>query len=237
MTLFLRRAVERGYIDRDPFKSKLSFSFGDYYNPNWLGFGALYAINENEFAPGYGLAAPHRRDLEILTLVRSGRLRHRDSLGSDLEAEADSLLRLRAGSGVDHREDNASPDTPLRALRLYLLPETRGAAPRFDAASFAGRSRRKRLLLLGSKDGRDGSLSIDRDVDLYISSLDAGDVVAHPLGRDREAWVQVLDGEALVNGVVLRAGDGVGVRDVDVMRLEGGAGGFGELLVLDMSCE
>lgn len=237
MVVLHRLAAERGVVEKPGFKSRLSFSFGDYYNPNWIGFGALVALNENTLEVGCGFDAPRRSDLEILTYIVSGRHRHRSSLGEDRESGPGTLLRLSAGAGVSHREDNASPTDALRAIRIYVLPERRGGTPRFAAEDFSNASPADRLLLLASRDGRDRSVQLARDVDLFASSLGAGASLSHPLGEEREAWVQALDGALEVNGQRLSTGDGLGLRGVDSAQIRGLTGdGRAEFLLFDMAC-
>ncbi|MEL6979589.1 MAG: pirin family protein [Pseudomonadota bacterium] len=233
MTMLIRRAAERGMRSLDWYESWFTFSFGDYYDPRFLGFGALRALNETRLSAGRGFAMAERSDLEILTYVCEGALRHRDDLGNDVVTGPGGVQRLSAGAGARSSKENASRDKPARFVQIWILPETSGGAPSFEAAAFAKSDASGGLRLLASSSGARGSVKIQRDVDFHAAALRAGDVIAHPLGEDREAWIQVLSGAVLVNGAALATGDGVGLQDVEVAQIVADADA--EFFLFDMA--
>lgn len=233
MSILVRRDRERGRLSLDWLQSTFTFSFADYYDPRHLGFGALRALNEHLVAPGGAFDTARRADLEVISYVCDGALRHWDSLGNETVIGPGGVQRLSAGRGVTHRESNESGAAPLRFVQIWILPEVANVAPGYESRVFHKGAPSAGMRLLASRDGRQGSLTIGRDVDLFNASLPAGDVVAHPLGFDREAWVQVLDGAASLNGTLLARGDGAGVHDVDTLRID--ARTDVELLVFDMA--
>lgn len=233
MALTIRRSAERGEMRRDWLTAHFSFSFGDYYDPRLIGFGALRALNDYRLAPGAGFDAAWRSELEILSYVAEGALEHADSLGSASHVARGGLQRLTAGTGVEHCERNASAVDPLRFIHIWILPRARGAAPRYDQRRSAPAEMQNALCLLASEDGREGAVRLDRGVDLYVAALSPGSILSHPLGSDREAWLQVLEGRVVANAESLASGDGAGLRDEEVLRLE--AAGPAEILLFDMA--
>lgn len=233
MTIVKRRAADRGALSLDWIESRFTFSFGDYYDPRHLGYGALRALNEHRLAAGRGFDPQWRSDLEILSYVCHGALRHRDSLGNDVLLQSGGLQRLSAGRGAEASLANASSSDPARFLQIWILPEENGGAPNYATSTIAPTQTTGALRLIASRNGRDGSLSVKRDVDLYVSTLPQGGAVVHPLGRDREAWIQLLQGEIAVNGEVLTVGDGIGLVNVEILKID--ATEDAELLLFDMS--
>lgn len=233
MTLTIRRAADRGVTRRDWLDARHSFSFGAYYDPRFLGFGALRALNEYHLAPGSGFGPSRRADLEILSYVVSGALDHSDTLGSSAVLHRGGVQRLSAGAGAEHTAGNASASDPLRFMNIWILPAQRGAPPRYDTLSLGDDAKRNTLRLLAAGDRRDGVLPLDRDVDLYASLLAPHMALSHGLGAEREAWVHVISGAVKVNDERLEAGDGAGLRDIEALRLEGGEAA--ELLLFDMA--
>ncbi|MEM8597028.1 MAG: pirin family protein [Pseudomonadota bacterium] len=219
MVIMTRRADERGRQARDWFEKRLSFSHGDYYDPRYLGFGALRVLNENHLAPGAAFDAAQRSDLEILSVVCDGRLRHTDSLGNERVVETGGVQRLSAGAGVEYRAANADPDAPLHFFQIWVLPDRRGGRPRYDEARFPDPAQPGGLRLLASAEGRRGSLSLRRDVDLHAGALRPGESLAHPLGPEREVWLQVASGSLTAGEERLTAGDGMGLAEIEVLRL------------------
>jgi redox-sensitive bicupin YhaK (pirin superfamily) len=196
-----------------------TFSFGDYWDPQHMGFRSLRVINEDHVAPGTGFGTHPHRDMEILTWVLSGALEHRDSLGTGSVIGPGEIQRMTAGTGILHSEYNPSADERVHLLQIWLLPERRGLTPGYDQRTFPAAGRRGRLQLLAARDGRDGAVSIHQDADLFATELAAGQSVTHALQPGRSAWVQVTRGAVNLNGKALRAGDGAAVRDEPEVRL------------------
>lgn len=206
-TPVIRRADERGFADHGWLRSRHTFSFAGYHDPAHMGFRCLRVMNEDWVAPGAGFGAHPHREMEIVTYVLEGALRHRDSTGGDEVLRAGELQRMSAGTGITHSEFNASDEESVHFYQIWITPRAAGARPSYEQRAFAKEARRNRLQLVASPDGRDGSLVIGQDALVALADLDAGKSLALPLAAGRHAWVQVLRGGARVHGVELDAGD------------------------------
>lgn len=202
----IRRAEDRGHANHGWLNSYHTFSFANYYDPHHMGFRSLRVINDDTVLGGGGFDMHPHRDMEIISYVLDGALQHRDSMGTEAVMKAGDVQRISAGTGVLHSEFNYSPIEPVHFLQIWLLPDRKGLKPRYGEKSFAA-APSGQLNLVASKAGRDGSLSINQDTDLYLAKLEPGAEVAHALPQSRHAWVHVAEGEVAVNGEVLRAGD------------------------------
>ena len=232
--LTLRKAEDRGHANFGWLDSRHTFSFGDYHDPNHMGFGPLRVINDDRVAGGGGFPTHPHADMEIVTYVLSGALAHKDSLGTGSVIRPGDIQRMSAGTGIRHSEFNASKSEPVHFLQVWITPSMRGLEPGYEQKSIVADEKRGRLRLVGSHDGRDGSITIHQDVALYATVLDQGERVTLPLAQWRSAWVQVATGAATVNGQALSEGDGValsGVTQLEIVSKSGGA----ELLVFDMA--
>ncbi|MFN3892048.1 MAG: pirin family protein [Beijerinckiaceae bacterium] len=209
--LQVRKAAERGRADFGWLDSRHTFSFGEYYDPNFMGFGPLRVINDDRVAPGAGFGAHGHRDMEIVSYVLDGALAHKDSLGTGSTIRPGDVQRMSAGTGIRHSEFNASGTEPVRFLQIWLLPETNGLAPSYEQKTFADRA--GKLRLVASRDGRDGSVTMHTDADLYAGVLATGDKAVHAFAPGRIGWVQVARGSVEVNGVPLSEGDGLAIAD------------------------
>lgn len=221
MTLTLRKSDERGHANLGWLDSRHSFSFGHYHDPKHMGFGPLRVINDDRVAPGGGFATHPHSDMEIISYVLEGGLAHKDSLGTGSVIRPGDVQRMSAGTGIRHSEFNASKTEPVHFLQIWIIPERNGLAPGYEQKTFADAQKRGKLRLVGSRDGRDGSVTIHRDVDLYATLLSAGETVTHQLSAGRGAWVQVARGSLILNGERLAEGDGVAVSTPGALRLEG----------------
>src|SRR6516162_2620560 len=209
----IRRAADRGHFDHGWLDTWHTFSFADYYDPAHMGFRALRVINEDRVQPGDGFGMHGHRDMEIVTYVLEGALEHRDSLGHGEVLRAGELQRMTAGTGVRHSEFNPSDAEPVHLYQVWLLPEQRGLEPSYEQRGFDAAEKRNRLRLVASRDGRQDSLDIRQDADLYLASLDVGQRVRHAFRPGRHGWLQVLRGQVEANGVALAAGDGAAVSE------------------------
>lgn len=207
----IRRAAERGHADHGWLDSRFSFSFAEYFDPEHDHFRALRVINEDVIAGGTGFPSHPHADMEILTYVLEGGVKHKDSTGSEGVTCPGDVQRMTAGTGVMHSEFNASGNDPLHLLQIWIYPEARGLKPGYEQKRFDDKA--NRLRLIASRDGRDGSLTIHQDVSVYASELERGVELRHALKAGRGAWVQVARGGLLINGQALDAGDGVAVED------------------------
>jgi redox-sensitive bicupin YhaK (pirin superfamily) len=231
--LLLRPAQERGLADHGWLKSYHSFSFADYHDPKHMGFRALRVINEDRVQPGRGFGSHSHRDMEIISYVLEGGLRHKDSIGTGSVIRPGDVQRMSAGRGVTHSEFNASDQELVHFLQIWLLPSQRGLTPSYEQKTFLPEGKAGKLELVASADGRDGSVTVHSDVRLYVGSFGAGQSQVLELGTGRHAWVQVTRGALRVQGRELSAGDGAALSDEPKLALEGTSGG--EALVFDLA--
>ena len=209
----IRKSDARGASNFGWLDSKHTFSFGHYYDPANMGFGALRVINEDVVAGGAGFGAHPHDNMEIISYVLDGALAHKDSLGSGSVIRPGDVQRMSAGTGIAHSEVNASATAPVHFLQIWVLPEKRDVAPSYEQKSFPADARRGRLQLVGARDGRGGAVTIHQDLDLFVANLAKGDTVRHTLRPRRKAWVQVTRGAVSVNGAAVEAGDGAALTD------------------------
>ncbi len=215
----VRRAEDRGHFDHGWLDTAHTFSFGEYYDPEHMAFRALRVINEDVVAPGRGFGAHPHRDMEIITYVLSGALAHKDSTGGEGTIRPGEVQRMTAGSGIFHSEFNASRTDPVHLLQIWIFPDRKGHEPGYEQKAFPFEFRRGRLALLASPDGAEGSLRINQDARLSSALLDRGGVVRHGLADGRHAWVQVARGSGAVNGIEVKAGDGVAISGEPAVEL------------------
>lgn len=230
--LAIRRSEERGHVDMGWLDSRHTFSFGDYYDPRFLGFSALRVINEDRVAPGKGFPTHGHRDMEIVTYILDGALAHKDSLGTGSVIRPGDVQRMSAGTGIQHSEFNHASDAPVHFLQIWILPDQKGIAPGYEQIAVPADERRDRLRLIGSRDGREGSVTIHQDLSLYAGVLSANVKLEHALAPSRAAWVQLASGSAEINGLELRAGDGIAIMKEPQVRIA--ALSPTELLVFDL---
>jgi redox-sensitive bicupin YhaK (pirin superfamily) len=193
----------------------------------------LRVINEDRVQPGQGFGTHSHRDMEIISYVLEGELAHRDSMGNGSVIRRGDVQRMTAGTGVQHSEFNHSPDKPVHFFQIWLFPDRRGLPPGYEEKRFEDDDKRGRLKLVGSRDGREGSVVVHQDADVYAALLSAGDEVAHMTERTRKGWVQVASGAVAVNGEQLTAGDGAAIAYEDQVSIRAGADS--ELLLFDMA--
>ena len=210
--IYVRTSEARGHAHHGWLDSHHTFSFADYYDPDFMGFRSLRVINEDTVAPGRGFGKHPHRDMEILTYVVSGAVEHRDSMGTQAVIRPGEVQRMSAGTGVLHSEMNPL-DEPLHLLQIWLLPERQGLSPGYEQKRFEPEERRGRFRVVASHDGRDGSLTVHQDVVLSATELGEGEAVDYTLAPGRHAWLQLIQGEATLNGVALKAGDGAAVSE------------------------
>jgi hypothetical protein len=214
----IRKSGERGHANHGWLDSYHTFSFADYYDPKNTNFRSLRVINEDFIAAGQGFGTHPHRDMEIITYIVKGALQHRDSMGNSAVMRAGDIQRISAGSGIMHSEFNASSSEPVHLLQIWLMPDKKGVKPGYVEKSFA-KAEPNRLHLATSKTGRDGSIPINQDADLYFSKLDAGKKIDLDLGPGRHAWLQLIEGELDANGSRLKAGDAAAFTETDALKL------------------
>jgi quercetin 2,3-dioxygenase len=229
----VRSARDRGRTAWGWLDSRHTFSFGEYYDPDHMGFRALRVINDDRVTPGAGFGTHGHRDMEILSYVLEGALAHKDSSGGGGVIRPGEIQFMRAGTGVTHSEFNDSKTAPVHFLQIWIVPDRQGLNPAYGQRAFDREAAGRGLVLLAARDGREGSLQIAQDVDLWVTLLEAGQSRTLTLRAGRHAWVHVARGSASVNGTVLAEGDGAAVGGENALTLVGDPAA--EVLVFDLA--
>ena len=229
----LRRSNERGGGDHGWLNTRHTFSFSDYWDPRWMGFRSLRVINEDWVAPGGGFPTHPHADMEIITYVLEGELEHKDSLGTGEVIRPGDGQRMTAGRGIRHSEFNPSRKNPVHLYQIWILPDKKGYEPSYEQKNFSADEKRGQLRLIASNDGKDGSVKINQDAQLYVSLLKPGEEVAHQFGKTRHGWLQVAQGAVELNGQKLSAGDGAAISEEDRVKIKGTADS--EVLLFDLA--
>jgi quercetin 2,3-dioxygenase len=229
----VRRSNERGHFDHGWLNTYHTFSFDQYYDPRHMGFRNLRVINEDFVAAGRGFPKHGHRDMEIITYILEGALKHEDSIGNGSVIRPGDVQRMTAGTGVRHSEQNASDQERVHLLQIWILPHTVGLEPGYEQKAFSEDERRGQLRLIASEDGRDGSVLVHQDVSLLASVLSAGEEVEHAMDQARYAWIQVARGSVEVNGEKADHGDGVIVAGESSLRIR--AQQDAEVLLFDLA--
>lgn len=209
----------RGHTKIDWLDSYHTFSFSNFYDPNRMGFRSLRVINDDRISPSKGFGTHGHRDMEILTYVLAGELAHQDSLGTGSVIRSGDVQIMSAGTGIQHSEFNNSATEPVHLLQIWMLPDRQDITPRYDQRHFSGADKQGKLRLVASKDGRDGSVVIHQDIDLYAAVLADGNRVTFAMQPDRFVWLQVASGSVELNGESLQAGDGVEINSPKLLEL------------------
>ncbi|HEY2883562.1 MAG TPA: pirin family protein [Pirellulales bacterium] len=228
----VRKSAQRGVTKIDWLDSRHTFSFGDYSDPQHMGFGPLRVINEDWVRPGKGFGMHPHRDMEIITYIVKGALEHGDSLGTGSVIRPGDVQRMTAGTGIRHSEFNPSADEAVHLLQIWILPEQRNLEPSYEQHAFTDAERSGQLRLIAARDGRDGAVTINQDADIYASLLDSGQQVIHDLADGRIAWLQLIKGELTLNNAKLLPGDGAAVTAERSLKIA--ASQPAELLLLDV---
>lgn len=229
----IRRARDRGASQLGWLDSRHTFSFADYYDTEYMGFGPLRVINEDRVAPGAGFGTHGHQDMEIISYVLEGALEHKDSIGSGSVIRPGDVQIMSAGTGIRHSEFNHSKVEPVHFLQIWVIPDRTGIAPRYEQKTFPEAGRRGRPQLVASPDGRDGSVTIHQDVELHCALLDPGQRVQHEVRRGRRAWLQVARGALQLEGDELQSGDGVAFEGEASVAVEARREGA-EILLFDL---
>ena len=230
--IHLRANHERGHTKIGWLDSYHTFSFGDYYDPENMGFRSLRVINDDRVAPDMGFGMHPHRDMEIITYVLEGALEHKDSLGNGSVIRPGDVQRMSAGTGILHSEFNASQTAPVHLLQIWILPEQKGLPPSYEQRTIATEEKRGKLRLIASHDGREGTVTVHQDVDLYAALFAPGEEAAHELQPGRHGWVQVVRGAVTLNGIQLQTGDGAAVSEEKTLEIR--ANNESEVLLFDL---
>ncbi|MGI9220547.1 MAG: pirin family protein [Woeseiaceae bacterium] len=226
------RSEARGAADHGWLQSKHTFSFADYHNPEMMGFGKLRVINEDWIEAGKGFDTHPHRDMEIVTYMINGALEHKDSMGNGSVIRPGELQRMTAGTGVLHSEFNHSPDQQAHLLQIWILPEENGLEPGYEQKLFPRDEKQDRWQIVGSRDGRDGSLTIHQDIILASTLLKKGSAISYRFNDARRGFLQVVSGAVAVGEETVSAGDAIAIQDQAEISIA--AHEASELLLFDM---
>jgi quercetin 2,3-dioxygenase len=229
----LYQAQTRGFADHGWLQSFHTFSFGDYYHPQRMGFGALRVINDDTVAPGMGFGSHPHQDMEIISIPLSGALKHQDSVGTSSVIQKGEVQIMSAGSGIIHSEFNASHGAEVKFLQIWIHPDRRGLKPRYEQRSFSHQERINRFQLLVSPDGREGSVLIHQTAFLSMAALSEGMKLSYPLKASGNGiYLMVLSGTVVAGSETLDQKDGLAVDEIQELLVEAQVGS--EILVIEV---
>lgn len=228
----IRKANERGHADHGWLNTYHTFSFADYYDPEHMGFRDLRVINEDRVLAGEGFPTHPHRNMEIISYVLEGALEHKDSMGNGSVIVPGEVQRMSAGTGITHSEFNHSRSELVHFLQIWIMPDRDGVTPGYEQKFFPDEEKRGKWRLIASADGREDSVSIHQDVNLYAALIEAGEVVVHSIPQNRHAWLQVIRGHVVVNGRKMSHGDGLAVSREERLTVAGDVAA--ELLLFDL---
>lgn len=229
----VRRSEDRGHAEHGWLDSYHTFSFADYYDPSFMGFRDLRVINEDRVAAGTGFPTHGHRDMEILTYIIAGALQHKDTLGTTSVIRPGEVQRMSAGRGIQHSEFNPSPHEPVHLLQIWIQPSRHGVEPQYEQKDFSSGLNSGALTLLASPMGRDGSLTIHQDVELWGARWAGPNELKFTLRPGRYAWLQLVSGALELNETALGGGDGVAVGAENELRLK--TASTAEFLLFDLN--
>jgi quercetin 2,3-dioxygenase len=229
----LRQSNDRGHTKLSWLDSRHTFSFGDYYDRQHMGFRDLRVINEDRVIPGKGFPTHSHRDMEIITYVLEGAVAHQDSTGTSTMIRPGDVQRMSAGTGISHSEYNASQNEPVHFLQIWIVPDETGLVPGYEQKAFSLHKHQGAGTLVASKDGRDGSVTVHQNVDVWAACLSPEEQAVFPLKPNRGAWIQMARGAGMLNGTLLRAGDGAAASQEELLELK--AVDEAEFLMFDLA--
>lgn len=228
----IRKSNERGFADHGWLKSYHTFSFADYYDPQFMGFRTLRVINDDRIAAGKGFGMHPHRDMEIISYVVEGELAHKDSMGNGSVIKAGQVQKMTAGTGVTHSEFNPSAATETRLLQIWIVPQKKGLRPSYQELKMQDIKKDSGLALIVSPDEKDGVVTIYQDVRIYLGRVSKASTVDYPIGKGRGIWVQMIEGKMKLNGNALEKGDGVSVDNESRINIDSGE--KAEFLLFDL---
>lgn len=229
---FVRKAEERGHADYGWLKTAHTFSFSDYYDPQYMGFGPLRVINEDKVAPLAGFPMHAHRDMEIITYVTQGKLAHKDTMGNAAEILPGEVQTMSAGTGVRHSEFSAADKETTRFFQIWITPDATNCPPSYGQKSFQDRLNGEDLALVVSKTGEQGSLKINQDAKIYLGKFDQGYQGSLTLAQGRKAWVQMIEGQLDINGQKISGSDALAVAEISELKFK--SAGSVEFLLFDL---
>jgi len=229
----VRRARERGQTQTSWLDSRHTFSFGDYHDPQQMGFRHLRVINEDRVTPGAGFGTHSHRDMEIITYVLDGALAHKDSTGTSSVIRVGDVQRMSAGTGISHSEYNASKSEPVHFLQIWILPAETGLKPGYEQRSYDLQGKNGSWVRVAARDGRDGAVKIHQDVELLLAFLPNDERLDYSIQAGRHAWLQVIRGTVLLNDETLEEGDGAAISEEKSVKIV--AVDSAEILLFDLA--
>lgn len=227
--IYLRKAADRGHANHGWLDSWHTFSFANYYDPNFMGFSALRVINEDVIEAGQGFGTHPHNDMEILTYVLSGTVEHQDSMGNKAQIHAGEFQVMSAGTGIRHSEYNASHENPLHLYQIWIIPDQMGLQPRYEQRLFDEPQGRQLIL---SPDAREGSLKVFQDMTLSRWRLKKQQQSAYSMQAERRVWIQVVYGNVLINGHQASISDAFAIWDETTLSID--AAEDSEILLFDL---
>lgn len=233
MTLAIRRSETRGYFDYEWLKTYHTFSFGEYDDPNQRGFRSLRVLNEDKIMPGTGFPIHSHRNMEIFTIVNKGRLAHQDNMEHNSILAPGQIQIMSAGTGITHTELNASDKEEVKFLQIWVVPNANNLQPSYQEKYISSSDRENKWRLILSIDGRDGSLIIHQDVNVYLADLEKGKKLTCPITSQRYGWLQIIEGSLKINDINLMFGDGLSITNENSVEIE--AQDSARLLFLDLA--
>jgi quercetin 2,3-dioxygenase len=229
----VRRGVDRGHVQIDWLNSYHTFSFGNYHDPNHMGFRSLRVINDDLVNPAGGFATHGHRDMEIITYVLSGALEHQDSLGTGAIIYPGEVQRMTAGTGITHSEFNPSTTESVHLLQIWIIPDTLNLTPSYEQKAVPTVEKQGKLRLVAAKDGRNGAVTIHQDANMYVGLLGTRDRISYQVNSDRYIWLHVAQGEVCVNSQLLTAGDAIAYTGSHLLELS--SNNSGEIILFDLA--
>ena len=229
----VRKSSDRGHAEHGWLSSYHSFSFADYYDPQEVGWGTLRVLNEDRVQPGKGFGSHGHKNMEIISYVLEGELQHEDSMGNGTIIRPGEVQRISAGTGIQHSEFNPSSSVPVHFIQIWIEPERRGLEPGYEQKLFTAADKRGRLRLVASRNGREGSVTVHQDADLYASQLGQNEEVSHPVAAGRIAYLHLIKGALRVNGIQLKTGDAAKIESEPELVIRADA--ESELLLFDLT--
>ena len=229
----LRPSHKRGHADHGWLDTYHTFSFADYFDPAHMGFRALRVLNEDRVQAGMGFGTHPHQDMEILTYVLAGELEHKDSMGNGSVIHAGEVQVMTAGTGITHSEYNHSETQPVHLVQIWIKPHSKGLTPSYGQRQFTNEEKHGRLCLIASQDGREKSLKINQDANVFLAAFENGTKLRHQVRAGRHMWVQVLGGELMINGVLMNAGDGAAISNETAIEIN--SKNSGEVMLFDLN--
>ena len=223
----IRKSNERGFANHGWLRSFHTFSFADYYDLNHMHFGNLRVINEDFISAGAGFGKHPHNNMEIITYIISGSLAHKDSIGTASTILPGEVQIMSAGTGVFHSEFNNEKSRETHLLQIWILPKAKEIAPRYDQKSFSGE-----FTLVVSGSGRDGSLQINQDAEIFVGKFSAQKTFDFVVKKDRKIWIQIVSGKISVNGDIFESGDAAAIGNESELKIT--AEENSEFLLLDL---